>query len=281
MKTTKGSKVKAVFAGLGIVMLLLGVQMVIGMIFGVAATLKYTDQAEILNYVSEKASAITFWGEVACIVVFGLWYYLGYVRKDKKLGTYESGLKKVANVKSIAFLTFAALGCYGLVLILVKAITVLIPGSMELYSQIMGAATGGNPVLAIIAVVLLAPAAEELALRGLMLKSSKKAFGIVGCVVLSGLMFGLMHMNPMQSLYTIPMGLLLGFVAYKYNSVIPAIIMHFINNAASCFIPAFLGRAVNVIEATIIFVVFSALAVIVYKKFFAKTEQTETPEVAA
>ncbi|WP_408072597.1 lysostaphin resistance A-like protein [Butyrivibrio sp. JL13D10] len=289
MKTTKGSKAKAIFAALGIILLVLGIQAVIGAICSAGATYvhfvqtgeAFADQAEYMEYISGILTVAQFLGEIACIVVFGLWYFLGYVRKDKKQGTYESGLKKVANVKTIAFLTFASLGIYAFDLLIVKATEILIPGSKELYSQIMGAVTGGNPIIAIITVALLAPFAEELALRAVMLKNSKKAFGMVGCVILTALMFGLMHMNPMQSLYAIPMGLLLGFVAYKYNSVVPAIIVHIINNTCSMLIPSLMGRALSAIEAAIVFVVFFALAVFTYKKLSVRNEQIEKTEVAA
>ncbi len=289
MKTTKGSKAKAIFVALGIVLLFLGIQGVIGAAGSVGASYihyaqtgeTFKDQAEYMDYISEILTVLQFVGEIACIAVFGLWYYLGSVRKDKKQGTYESGLKKIANVKSIAFLASAALGFYAFVLIVSNVTAALIPGSRELFGQIMGLISGGNQVIAVLTVALLAPFAEELAFRAVMLKNSKKSFEIVGCVILSAVMFGLMHMNPLQSIYAMPMGLALAFVAYKYNSVVPAIIMHAINNTVAIALPSLMGRALSNIEAAIMCVVFLALAAFIYKKLPIETKQTENTEVAA
>ncbi len=30
-----------------------------------------------------------FLGEITCIVLFGMWYFFGYFKKDKKQGTYK------------------------------------------------------------------------------------------------------------------------------------------------------------------------------------------------
>ena len=61
-------------------------------------------------------------------------------------------------------------------------------------------------------------------MRGIIVQRSKRAFGVIGCMVITALMFGLFHMNIIQGLYVLPMGLFWGFVGYKYNSVIPCLI---------------------------------------------------------
>ena len=287
---TKGSKAKAIIVALGIVLLFLGIQGVIGAAGAAGASYyhfaqtgeAFKDEAEYMDYISEFLTILQFVGEIACIVVFGLWYYFGSVRKDKMNGTYESGLKKVANAKTIAFLACTALGFYGFDLIVSNVTAKLVPGSSELFGKIMGLISGGNQVIAVLTIAIMAPFAEELAFRAVMMKSSKKAFEMAGCIVLTALMFGLMHMNPLQSLYALPIGVALGFVAYKFNSVVPAIIIHAINNTIAIVIPSILGRAVSTIEGAIMFVVFVALAFVLYKKLNVKTKEVEaTEEVTA
>ncbi|SDB08346.1 CPBP family intramembrane glutamic endopeptidase [Butyrivibrio sp. INlla16] len=289
MKTTKGSKAKAIFAAIGIMLLFLGIQAIIGAVGTVGASALHYAQTgeafatneEYMEYISGILTVLQFVGEIACIVVFGLWYYLGSVKKDQKLGTYESGLKKISNVNAIAFLVCISLGFYTFDLIISKITTVLIPGSSELFSQLMGLVTGGNQIVAVLTVALFAPIAEELAFRGVMLKSSKKAFAIVGCVILSALMFAIMHMNPMQSLYALPIGLALAFVGYKFNSVIPAIVIHIINNTVAIVVPSVLGRPLSMVEAVVVCAIFMALTVFTYKKLAVKDEQVEATEISA
>lgn len=39
--------------------------------------------------------------------------------------------------------------------------------------------------------------------------------------------------DPMQSIYVLPLGFVFAYLAYKYDSVIPAIIAHILNNCAA------------------------------------------------
>lgn len=58
-------------------------------------------------------------------------------------------------------------------------------------------------------------------------------YGKAFAVVLTALLFSLMHTNISQFLYAFVGGLFLSAVAVKYGSVIPAIILHFSNNCLS------------------------------------------------
>ena len=70
---------------------------------------------------------------------------------------------------------------------------------------------------------------EEFAFRGVLLNSLKK-YGDIPAIVVSSLMFGLMHGNFVQLPYTFIMGLALGFVTLKTNSIYCAVGAHFLNN---------------------------------------------------
>ncbi|MBQ8825538.1 MAG: CPBP family intramembrane metalloprotease [Oscillospiraceae bacterium] len=81
--------------------------------------------------------------------------------------------------------------------------------------------------------VLLAPAAEELLFRGVLLKETARVSQRFG-IVLSAVIFGLMHGNPYQFVLGTLIGLVLGYVTVKSGSLIPAIIGHAaVNTAAS------------------------------------------------
>lgn len=71
---------------------------------------------------------------------------------------------------------------------------------------------------------------EELLFRGIILNGLKQ-YGKVKAVIFSALLFALMHGSIDQTLYPILLGIVFGFVAIKTNSVVPTIIMHFINNS--------------------------------------------------
>ncbi len=71
--------------------------------------------------------------------------------------------------------------------------------------------------------------AEEFAYRGIFLGVLRK-YGDAFAIVTSAIVFGAMHGNLEQIPFAFILGLIFGFITCKTNSIIPAIIVHFINN---------------------------------------------------
>ena len=85
---------------------------------------------------------------------------------------------------------------------------------------------------------IIAPITEEMLFRGVVLKGFSvvsQRFGIF----MSALLFGLLHGNLPQFITTFCVGIYLGFVATKYNSILPTIIMHFFINLVPTLIDMF------------------------------------------
>ncbi len=76
---------------------------------------------------------------------------------------------------------------------------------------------------------------EELVHRGMLLKSMKP-LGMWKSILLSGLFFGLLHLNIEQFFYATIIGIFLGFLTTMTNSIYPAMIVHFMNNALSSYL---------------------------------------------
>ena len=92
---------------------------------------------------------------------------------------------------------------------------------------------------------------EEFAFRGVILNTLKK-YGDIPAIVVSSLLFGLMHGNFVQLPYTFIMGLALGFVTVKTKSIYCAVGAHFINNFMAVlqdWFPTLGGIAVYIIIA--------------------------------
>lgn len=77
--------------------------------------------------------------------------------------------------------------------------------------------------------IILAPIAEELIFRGVVLRCSAKISGRFA-IFFSALMFGLMHGNPYQFVLAFLIGIPLAMIAMKTGSIIPSIICHMANN---------------------------------------------------
>jgi len=76
---------------------------------------------------------------------------------------------------------------------------------------------------------------EEFVHRGIVLQGTKHA-GFKKAIVISSLMFGLIHFNVQQFFYAFIIGIILGFVSVVAKNIFPAMIIHFVNNAISVYL---------------------------------------------
>lgn len=73
---------------------------------------------------------------------------------------------------------------------------------------------------------------EEFLHRGMLLSGFSK-LSMKKNIMITGLLFGLLHLNIEQFFYATIIGVFLGFLVYGCNSIYPSIIVHFMNNATS------------------------------------------------
>ena len=73
---------------------------------------------------------------------------------------------------------------------------------------------------------------EEILFRGLMLRAYEK-MGMWGSILVSSILFSIIHMNLQNLVAPFFLGGVLGYVVYKTNSILAGIIGHFVNNAIS------------------------------------------------
>jgi uncharacterized protein len=96
----------------------------------------------------------------------------------------------------------------------------------QLFDELFG---GGAATF--VAVVLLAPAFEELLFRGIILRGLLARMSAPKAVVLSSLMFGAMHANIYQFVDAGAFALLLGWLYVRFRSTLPCILLHASANA--------------------------------------------------
>jgi membrane protease YdiL (CAAX protease family) len=89
-----------------------------------------------------------------------------------------------------------------------------------------------EPLVATIVALSVFPAvAEELVFRGVLARAIAARYGVVMGVAVSATTFALYHLNPPQMVSTFVLGLVLGLLALRARSIVPAIIVHTLNNA--------------------------------------------------
>lgn len=81
---------------------------------------------------------------------------------------------------------------------------------------------------------LLAPLAEEMVFRGAILRSLLrwKENPWIG-IVISAVLFAVIHMNPAQMPHAFLIGLLLGWLYYRTDSIVPGVVYHWVNNTVA------------------------------------------------
>lgn len=100
----------------------------------------------------------------------------------------------------------------------------------------LGNMSGWELIPAVVIIALIPAALEELLFRGLILNSTLASAGTVATVLLSGFAFSLFHGSPEQTVYQFILGCLFALVAVKSGSILPSVLMHFINNALVVFL---------------------------------------------
>lgn len=89
----------------------------------------------------------------------------------------------------------------------------------------------GEAVYAI--VISLVPAiTEEFAMRGIVLGSLRK-YGTAFAIIVSSMLFGLLHGNLVQIPFAFVLGCVLAYADVVADSIIPSVLIHFINNLLS------------------------------------------------
>lgn len=191
-------------------------------------------QQEIMDayvqYAYDASAGGVMFYHLLSIPIFGLWYYFGCNKPKMK-----------QSVKNVSWKA-AVIGVVGGVILclmtngIVGIEQFIMPKTMEQFMELMKVVGMGNSAPAVIAAIILAPIGEEVVCRGLTLYYAKKALPYFWMAnVLQAFLFGLIHMNLIQGIYAFAIGLFLGYLAERYHSILPCILVHFVVNFSTTF----------------------------------------------
>lgn len=163
--------------------------------------------------------------------VFLLWYYFAFI-EPQGIGRFVD--IQTAKLSPVCFLwliplTFAVQHAASL---LMGVIAVIAPSAMENYAELVE--TSGlneySPVW-VLATLILPPLVEETIFRGLIMQYLKRAGAcFVAANLIQSVLFGIFHMNLVQGIYTSVFGFLLGYLAWRYQSLLVPMAMHALFN---------------------------------------------------
>ena len=193
----------------------------------------FTYEALMDDFNEKYAAYVYIIYAVIGVIVFALWYYKGFVKKNPKVR-----LGDVFSPKSILAVLGFVIGLFFAINAFLILVDWFLPSLMDSYNELVemsGVIT--NPVVTLIYGVILGPILEELCFRGVMYslleKSGVKVFWVI---LIQSLFFGAMHIVLVQVLYAAILGLFLGYLRYRYRSITITVLMHILFNLMGTFI---------------------------------------------
>lgn len=136
-------------------------------------------------------------------------------------------------------------------------------------------------ILFLIYVCLLGPILEEIIFRGFILKSMQK-YGNLTAIIVSSILFSMFHLNLVQFINPVLMGIVLAFITVKSKSIVPSIIAHIFNNTIT-----FIVAGISLLQIPLLELIFGFIYllvgvlvltafVIMYKKDFKEAIKEDT-----
>jgi membrane protease YdiL (CAAX protease family) len=104
-------------------------------------------------------------------------------------------------------------------------------GTLKMMGDVFKQLSPGELVIAIIIVGIAPGFAEEFLFRGYMQTRLSQRMGRWAAILITAVLFGLMHMDPLQSPFALGFGIYLGYLAEKSGSIRPTMLCHAVNNS--------------------------------------------------
>lgn len=167
---------------------------------------------------------------------------------------------------TILVLTALAFVCQYLTTLLINGISALIPQALDSYEELLDSVGMSAPgFLLVFYTVIAGPIHEEILMRGATLSIAGRAFPFWAANLIQALLFGVFHMNLLQGCYAFCLGLVLGYLAHRYHSLVPACFFHIIFNLLGMLVLT-PGNVVSFFVSLALFFVFLGIALKFQKK---------------
>ena len=225
------------------------VPMIVGVIIGIAAMILYFIKAMPVKQVFERHKKMTFPKLIMLIsVLMGCQLIFLFL---------DEGVEKLLNLVGLS-----------------------------LQTAIESSQAGSNTISMFLYAGFIGPIAEEIIYRGFVMHTFEKAdCGKVCSILVSALLFGVMHANPTQSVFALYVGLVFAYTAMEYG-IIWSIALHIINNFLFGDVLTFIinklpETAGNILGYTVFIITFIAgLIVLIAKRKFIISfiRENRTPE---
>lgn len=171
----------------------------------------------VLNqFIGKEASMLVYY-----LLSIGIPFWIVYSIKKKKTGDGSFNLA----IDNKRLIPIVVIGTIALLFGIVSPIGNLIPMPESIKRAFLdfGSQTGFYPFFLM---VIAAPILEELIIKGIILDGLLKVYSPTKSILVSSLLFGLLHLNPWQFITGLIIGIFSGWIYYKTKSLSLSIIIH-------------------------------------------------------
>ena len=223
--------------GIGVILIMLLMQITSAIIFSMLALLGYQSKANLTDSFGGYNPNLYYLGASFVTIfsmTFVIWIMLNLL--DKSYSKYMLPFKKTDIKLGAALFSLGVLGCT------LANITV---SSISLFFSMFGFEISapetpykGTPFVILFLIItncILPAVLEEFVFRGIIL-SSLRRFGDAFAIMVSAVLFSLVHCNLVQIPFALIVGIVLGFITIKTNSLLIPMLVHFTNNFISCVV---------------------------------------------
>jgi|SRR6056297_75651 len=178
-----------------------------------------------LNYALNKIVGRELSFLIYYLVAMGVPFVLAHFLRKKETGVTEYNFGN-ASTKLMAFLIITIIAIQtGIVMPIIN----LVP-MPEFMQEIFLEFAQQDGLFSFIAIVIAAPVIEELIFRGIILDGLLKKYSPAKSIILSSVLFGIVHLNPWQFISALIVGVFSGWVYYKTRKLSLSILIHAANN---------------------------------------------------
>ena len=101
------------------------------------------------------------------------------------------------------------------------------------FKEVADSLYGGSIIFEFIAMVIIAPLLEEILFRGIIFARLREYMSVKVAIVISALIFGIIHGNVVQGIYAFIIGICLAYIYERYNTLLAAVLFHMSANLMS------------------------------------------------
>ena len=217
-------KVGNVLLGIAPIFMTFAVQFIVSFVYALVYLL-------LTGNIIEDTVSLLVAAHLATAVIAFLWYFFAFGKAGEK------NPMEMFSTKTWLVMIALAVSLQALIQCVFMLLARVVPTWIESYSEMIEqSGLGELSILSTIATLILAPIGEELSFRGLTYKYLRRAgAGFVLANIIQALLFGIMHLQPLQIVYAAVLGMVLGYLREKYDSIYVPIVMHCIFNFAGTY----------------------------------------------